>query len=1019
MAAPGSWFRTGTVTVTNGSNMVVGFGTAWRTSATPPEVGDIFSVDGKALYEIIAIPSETSIKLHKQYDETTASKTPYGIIRNTSATINTRLAAQVTLALNQKQVMIDEQSQWLTSTKATEDFTDPLGVAHPVMTPHAMEESVTNKVTEVDNKLNEIAQQYAMTEPQWEALRQKCESDDAGSGFSEWGMARDNGSAFIAINKGLYTYTASPNALRMGYSGTAEAVGTSKSASAEVRVAGIKFLIENGLGGVNGATIIELPEAPNGTKQRDSATGAVTEHATSNEVFEGLITNGDFRNGTAGWTNHDSAFVVTNGIANVNGSSADGRIEQSSSHPAGTYTLRVVARATVPAAGQRIQLYAVTGTGLFVDIDNSGVFKEYTTEITTTATDDIYSILRARTGTIEIASSSLMPATEQVITSRKDLVGFKVQKKVDMDLYDVYFPGGSTQYGASTWNGIPLVDVTTLGVPQALCGFGEWDTVTKGKGVKFSTLSDADKKKIFANDPNVRFDVERNKLVFSLIKAISVEGPGDTWEDPRLGKYDGKAWLSSALDKDWSTTQDYQLVSNDVGRKDGTHSIFIPICLSGSLNQGLYSGEYNSEGSGCVGSGKYLVDYRPKSKAECFANAENGSIASGKSGNPSQYKYHDARYSGMVEDLRSSSHVQDESKLREDFIRNSVAGAMRGKGKVPFCTFSASTEGAANVTGRLLDRLDNNLKVGDFAYIETTTGYVRKVLTAVDHSAGSLQWSGALAVVDNCQVVTHSLTTAEYDSLPCVSLICDPVRGKATFPNGVVGEWSTGIPDATTRADLTRKSNESSLSITYTDDDGATWSHTTVSVDVTTNTIGALDVGRVALLNYESLSEFTKAANNSKVVGKAGDVFEGCSYKIECGNRLQSSLADIGKSSVDKYFGRLSLDSYTIQADGLIEPNPAYSPKHAAIDLAAPNNSSKGVKAEYSLTEIDGFLYGQFNGCSMSHDGTDWGDDGKVPIVNMEGAKTDDNGVTQKTFCHHTIFPLGIASYNNSAQAKE
>lgn len=269
--------------------------------------------------------------------------------------------------------------------------------------------------------------------------------------------------------------------------------------------------------------------------------------------------------------------------------------------------------------------------------------------------------------------------------------------------------------------------------------------------------------------------------------------------------------------------------------------------------------------------------------------------------------------------------------------------------------------------------------------------------------------------------VATDLATAEYDSLPFCNIIGDPVRIAVTFPDGIPGEYVADLPNSTSKPfSFTRKANSANTNWVLTSNDGSTWISATQGIDQTTNTWrGSVSAGSVVLHSFESPSNPTKAANNSKVVGGVGDVFEGCSYKIEHGNRLQSSLAGIGKSSVDKYFGRLSLDSYTIQADGLLEPNPAYSPKHAAIDLSAPNNSSPAVKAECTITEKDGMLYGQFHGCSMSHDGTDWGDDGKIPIVNGEGTKTDDNRVTQKTFCHHTVFPLGAVSYVNSSQAKE
>ncbi|QTH70949.1 hypothetical protein [Pseudoalteromonas xiamenensis] len=38
-----------------------------------------------------------------------------------------------------------------------------------------------------------------------------------------------------------------------------------------------------------------------------------------------------------------------------------------------------------------------------------------------------------------------------------------------------------------------------------------------------------------------------------------------------------------------------------------------------------------------------------------------------------------------------------------------------------------------------------------------------------------------------------------------------------------------------------------------------------------------------------------------------------------------------------------------------------------------------------------------------------WGDDQTIPIINGEDVKTDLNGNTVKVFCHHSVYPLGIA----------
>ena len=63
----GIWPRAGTVSVTNGSNKVVGFGTQWKSAVYKPDKGHAFyGPDGKA-YEIDYVESDTVLYLVVAY----------------------------------------------------------------------------------------------------------------------------------------------------------------------------------------------------------------------------------------------------------------------------------------------------------------------------------------------------------------------------------------------------------------------------------------------------------------------------------------------------------------------------------------------------------------------------------------------------------------------------------------------------------------------------------------------------------------------------------------------------------------------------------------------------------------------------------------------------------------------------------------------------------------------------------------------------------------------------------------
>lgn len=77
-----SWYRTGTVSVENGSTTVTGTLTAWLMAA---KVGDAFRGPDSARYEITAVNSNTSLAIFPAYAGSTASGQAYAIERISTA----------------------------------------------------------------------------------------------------------------------------------------------------------------------------------------------------------------------------------------------------------------------------------------------------------------------------------------------------------------------------------------------------------------------------------------------------------------------------------------------------------------------------------------------------------------------------------------------------------------------------------------------------------------------------------------------------------------------------------------------------------------------------------------------------------------------------------------------------------------------------------------------------------------------------------------------------------------------
>ena len=92
-----TWYKTGTVSVTNGSGTVTGTGTAWVTAL---QIGDaIWLPDGRP-YEVTGVISATSLTISPNYAGATARGQPYrvqptrGVVQQLLSTVQTWLAGQ-------------------------------------------------------------------------------------------------------------------------------------------------------------------------------------------------------------------------------------------------------------------------------------------------------------------------------------------------------------------------------------------------------------------------------------------------------------------------------------------------------------------------------------------------------------------------------------------------------------------------------------------------------------------------------------------------------------------------------------------------------------------------------------------------------------------------------------------------------------------------------------------------------------------------------------------------------------
>lgn len=197
-ASAGAWYRVGTVNVTKNNQTVTGVATNWQNDVIAIAVGDIFTLDAKTWYEVTAVASDTSITLDRGFEGATGAGQSYAIVRNTSGTILTRIAGQVSVQFNQKQLFLDELRTWLNSTKASEELTDSHGLKQSIKTPHQMIDDAEQAASTARSEWN-AARDAVETRAQT-AYREAVEAASSGKNTVKYD-AQGNPNVMVWINK--------------------------------------------------------------------------------------------------------------------------------------------------------------------------------------------------------------------------------------------------------------------------------------------------------------------------------------------------------------------------------------------------------------------------------------------------------------------------------------------------------------------------------------------------------------------------------------------------------------------------------------------------------------------------------------------------------------------------------------------------------------------------------------------------------------------------------------------------
>ena len=379
-------------------------------------------------------------------------------------------------------------------------------------------------------------------------------------------------------------------------------------------------------------------------------------------------------------------------------------------------------------------------------------------------------------------------------------------------------------------------------------------------------------------------------------------------------------------------------------------------------------------------------------------------------------------YGGVTRDMRYAAQrvsSKDYSRVYEQLIQ----GKYRGR-EPSFFTILAKntfTSGTKTYVNREYNysTLNRRLNIGDrIRLIDNNTGqWVTKTITSVvGNQAG---FSGSVAVVQD-QLVVWELTN-DFPDVSGVFMHADVIGDPEQIwqcddlKRGWLGSYITEVPKGQSQFyPFSRVNIDETLIRTYTDDLGATWVRDTVSSPLTPNGRSEnWDSTRIGIYHYYCNARFTVPVETAEIDGVKNGV--GHIFASSRGNTLTSGR-ELGFSLVGKAVNSatgfreqsLNLINIGIRNDlsKFSSDSLAPLPSHPPIELTGSSGVVAFKALDYRVIK-DKQAHLQFAATELRHNGTDWGDDGKIVSVDGTGTMPDENGNTVTVSTQRTVEPIG------------
>lgn len=820
---------------------------------------------------------------------------------------------------------------------------------------------------------------WAMRKVEFEAIRAANNEKFAASGFVHKGKKLDS-SNYIEVNEGFYTGNISTgdflDNLHLGVTaGSAVAIGNSKTNYATVNIAGVVTKIEHlSIIHPNIASNIKLPPTEDGTRTYDSATGVSVKHASASIAFA---------------SETDTNKVVTE---------------------------------RVDLWGFEAFLREINDADPFVY--NNGLIQSQAA-----------SINGVNTVNDNVRPASYFAWYEGDIASRGKGVNWQTANEAQC-IGIASDPNNNIFFDDETGK---FYQWCIRGRSFAGVGNGDWGDINAA-----------------TNLLSLRYDLYNRVAVQG---KADIPHTGNPFVDNTGHHYYGEQASATLTKNQIGLFRPFSNTMAAYGGVDGECFFFVGGTQS-RLNQGAYHPSINSLGAnrfvrvGSEASGGDTWDVTTKqysTLADCMILEQDGGARANKdfgrmlyqaSGRPDG-RYYDANYEGGQGGVCRDMCFSAWGLKPEDFSTQDKAiksGTYRGREKLrifaPAITLGNSYYyNSANPTLAIYGTnlgSERNLCIGDFIWVKpdgTSKFYGAKIIElSTTYIKANLLEGFTHPISDgapqNVQVPTEYwipqyLNSSVSGTFTHIDVIGDPSNISLCddLKEGWLGAWIPIVPDGTskeargTRPCLTHINTISTLNL------GQNWGGSSLTFQNAKNSFtGSFSSSAIYLITYTCASKTTESAKNTFVHNEKsglGYIFASSRARDETGRTLGYSLTgkiltseNASGNGKDQELISLSKVQFGDGFEMLIGLGSLLT-EHPPLGIIAPLNNSPGFKAlNYNVVENQqAFINYAYT--ELKHNGTDWGDDGKVHIADNQTTMLDENGNTVLVGTARCVEPLG------------